>query len=196
MTEQTETQSALTAVPSAHRPALSMRERPARGYLNLRGQPEQAAFMEAVRTVTGLDLPLTPNTMTMGQSLSAIWLAPNEWLLVTPPDDAVSLQTRLRAAFGNLFATATDVSSGYATLEIAGSQARALLARGCSVDLHPRVFGPGDSAQTLLAKADVILAQRDASPRFHVIVRRSMADYIWSWLDDAARDVGNGASLR
>ena len=95
-------------------------------------------LLEAVRTVTGLDLPLTPNTMTMGESLSAIWLAPNEWLLVTPPDDAVSLQARLRAAFGNLFATATDVSSGYATLEIAGSQARALLARGCSVDRSAR----------------------------------------------------------
>lgn len=173
-----------------------MRERPARGYLNLRGQPEQAAFIEAVRTVTGFDLPLTPNTTTMGESLSAVWLAPNEWLLVTPPDGAASLQARLRSTFGNLFATATDVSSGYATLEVAGLQARALIARGCSVDLHPRVFGPGDSAQTLLAKADVILVQRDASPRFHIIVRRSMADYLWRWLDDAARDVAAGGSLR
>lgn len=160
-----------------------------RGYLNLRGQPEQAAFIKAVRSVIGIDPPVVPNTVVEANEVDIVWLAPNEWLLITAPDTQGDLASALRAAFGNLFAAVTDVSSGYTTLEIGGPEARSLLARGCTLDLHPRVFGPGQAAQTLLAKASVAIVQINASPIFHVIVRRSLAEYLWRWLDDAARDM-------
>lgn len=144
-----------------------------------------------MRSATGLGLPIKPNTVADSAQLSALWLAPNEWLLVTPPGAHAELPAALRQALGNLFAAVVDVSSGYTTIEIRGPETRDLLARGCAVDLHPRVFGPGQCAQTLLAKAQVTIVKVGSPPRFHVIVRRSMAEYLWRWLDDAARDLSS-----
>jgi sarcosine oxidase subunit gamma len=53
------------------------------------------------------------------------------------------------------------------------------------VDLHPRVFGPGRCAQTLLAKAQVIIHQVNDAPTFHLYVRTSFAWYVAEWLLDA-----------
>lgn len=146
-----------------------------------------------MRSVVGVAPPTEPNTTAQGNDMTLLWLAPNEWLLIAPPDTQRDLRAAFASAFGNLFAAVTDVTSGYATLEIKGDEARHLLARGCGLDLHPSVFGPGQCAQTLLAKASVIVVPLDATPGYHVIVRRSMAAYLWRWLDDAAADVrGHG----
>ena len=58
----------------------------------------------------------------------------------------------------------TDVSAQRTTLELSAPGARDVLAQGCSLDLHPRAFGPGDCAQTLLARAAVILHQTELDP--------------------------------
>jgi sarcosine oxidase subunit gamma len=84
----------------------------------------------------------------------------------------------------------TDVSSGQTVIAIDGEYARDLLAKGCTLDLHPRVFGPGACAQTLLAKAPVLICQRRDATRFELIVRRSFADYLWRWLEEAAKEFG------
>jgi sarcosine oxidase subunit gamma len=61
---------------------------------------------------------------------------------------------------------------------------RDLLAAGCSLDLHPRAFAPDRCAQTLLARAQVILEQR-GEDAFRLHVRGSFAVYLASWLIDA-----------
>lgn len=137
----------------------------------------------------GVAPPLAANTTLEANEVEIVWLAPNEWLLITARDAQGDLEASLRHALAGLFAAVTDVSSGYTTFEIVGPQARDLLARGCALDLHPRVFGPGQAATTLLAKADVTIVQANAVPAFHVIVRRSLAVYLWRWLDDAAADM-------
>jgi sarcosine oxidase subunit gamma len=48
---------------------------------------------------------------------------------------------------------AVDVSASRAVIELAGAQARAVLAKGCGLDLHPRSFTAGRCAQTVLARA-------------------------------------------
>ncbi|GAB3684629.1 sarcosine oxidase subunit gamma [Salinisphaera aquimarina] len=176
-------------IADAGLPGLLIRELPARGILNLRGQTEQKVFTEAVSSMVALELP-GPNASAVNDKLTVLGLAPDEWLLLTAAGDQADLAADLRTAFGSTFAAVTDVSSGYATLEISGAGARELLARGCSIDLHPRVFGTGRCVQTLLAKAGVILMYADDRPVFEVMVRRSLADYLWRWLHDAARDVG------
>jgi sarcosine oxidase subunit gamma len=62
-----------------------------------------------------------------------------------------------------------------------------LLAHGCALDLRPRVFGPGRCAQTLLARAGVVLMARDGD-EFLVFVRSSFAGYLAAWLLDAAAE--------
>lgn len=175
---------------NAQRPDLTLQERPFRGHLNLRGQPDDAAFTQAVKNATGLELPVEPNTVVTGANVSALWLGPDEWLLVTEPGAQAAFESAINDNLGgpsaDVFAGVTDVSSYYTTIEVAGHDAAVLLARGTPIDLHPREFGPGCCAQTLLAKTTVTIVQVDDTPVFEVIVRSSFADYLWCWLKDAA----------
>src|SRR5699024_10993559 len=93
-----------------------------------------------------------PNTFVTTDGVSALWLGPDEWLLVTEAGGQAALESKINDHIGDLFAGVTDVSSYYTTIEIAGHEATELLARGTPLDLHPRVFGAGRCAQTLLAK--------------------------------------------
>lgn len=128
--------------------------------------------------------------MAEGRELSALWLGPDEWLLLTQQDQEAGIIHTLREALGGLFAAVTDISSGQTVINIRGEDARDVLAKGCSLDLHRRVFGPGRCAQTHIAKAAVLISLRDESPSFDLIVRRSFAEYLGLWLRDAAQESG------
>ena len=93
---------------------------------------------------------------------------------------------RLRDSGGEL--SAVEVSAGFAVLELSGPRAPAVLAHGCSIDLHPRVFGRGRSARTMLAKAQVVFALTDDAPTYRIWVRSSFARYLVAWLLDAATE--------
>ena len=57
-----------------------------------------------------------------------------------------------------------------------------------SIDLDPGSFGPDRCAQTLLAKAQIIIELRDDDPAFHIYVRSSFAGYVADWLLDVVTD--------
>jgi sarcosine oxidase subunit gamma len=61
-----------------------------------------------------------------------------------------------------------------------------LLATDCPLDLHAREFKAGQCAQTRLAKATMTLSPLADEAGFEVIIRRSFADYLLLWLQDAA----------
>jgi sarcosine oxidase subunit gamma len=77
-----------------------------------------------------------------------------------------------------------DVSANRTTIELWGAAAREVLASGCAIDLHPRAFGSGRCAQTLIARAGVILHQFTDEPRYRLYVRPSFARYLAEWLTD------------
>ena len=157
--------------------------------ITVRGRDADAALEDAVARGLGFAAPTIPNTVTRAGARSALWLAPGTWrILGAPDDDAAALVTALRAAIPPALAGVVDVSDAYATVRILGADARQSLARGCPLDLHPRAFGAGRCARTLLAGLDVLLDQRDDAPTFDVEVRRSVAPYLWSWLTGAPLD--------
>ena len=102
-------------------------------------------------------------------------------------DVEVQLADRMGTAMNPFGGTVVDVSAQRITLRLTGSRARDVLAKGCSIDLHPRSFRRGDSAQTMLAQAGVILlALSDSGDDYAVLVRSSYAGYLADWLADAA----------
>jgi sarcosine oxidase subunit gamma len=123
-----------------------------------------------------LGLPLEANRVQAGDGRSALWLGPDEWLVVG--DGPLALDVPAGAG------AVVDLSANRVVLELRGADARDVLAAGCALDLHPRAFGPGRCAQTLLARANVILEQT-AADAFRVYVRPSFAGYLRDWLDDA-----------
>ena len=164
----------------------ALRERAFLDLVNVRGEPSDAAFVEAVAAVAGLRLPAEPNTVARGERYDALWLGPDEWLLRSvEPAPAGGLHARLSSALAGADAAAVDVGSGYSVLEISGAQAREALARGCPLDLHPRVFKTGQCAQSHFFKTAIVLAPT-GDERMDLVVRRSFADYFCRILLDAA----------
>jgi sarcosine oxidase subunit gamma len=124
----------------------------------------EVAFLEQVDVRTeapeSLHLPTDPNTWHDIDGADALWLGPDEWVV-----DAGSV---------------VDVGANRAVLDLTGPGVRDLLSKGCSLDLHPTRWRDGACAQTMLAKAPVILQQRGEATR--VFVRPSFADYLADWL--------------
>jgi len=157
--------------------AIEVAEVPFLTQLNLRLDPDSPAAL-------GFSLPTQPCTSARSGDVDVLWLGPDEWLVVGPPGAAERLTGQLRAAVGAEHASIVDVSAQRTTLELSGPSVRDLLAGGCAIDLHPRVFGPGDCVQTELAHAPVVLLRRD--PGFWVLVRASFAAHLVDWLLDAS----------
>jgi len=146
--------------------------------------------LHKVQQCLGVGLLLNPNWIA-ANGVTVIWQAFDEWLLLTPDGTQDALLKRLREALAGHHAALTDVSDLRAGFEITGPRSRDLLAKGCAIDLHPRVFTTGDCAQTALARVRVTLRQLDDTPAYQVLVERSYAQFLWDWLTDAALEFGS-----
>ena len=167
--------------------SVSFAERPFRVQVELRAAAD--APFAAVEDVLGFVLPASEGSAAgVGERL-ALCLAPGWWVVTDAPEADVRLECALAGmlrATGGDAVSAVDVSAQRTTIDVGGPDARDVLAHGCSVDLHPRAFGPGRCTQTTLAKAQVVLHQLDAAPTFRVLVRASFAAYLAEWLLDAS----------
>lgn len=169
---------------------ITLSERPFRAMIDLRGDPTDAAFLAAARATAGVELPLEPNTTRRSGSLTALWLGPDEWLITAPAGEERALAPTLRAGLAGHHAAVIDLTESRTVIAVSGVPARDLLAKGCTLDLHPRAFPVGACAQTGLARAGVLLHLVDEGPTFEITIPRSFADYLWAWLADAAREYG------
>ena len=172
------------ALHEATNGAISIRELPFLTQINLRAEPDQR-MPQRLADVLGLALPLTPNTVASSANHRALWLGPDEWLIVGAADEARAIEHSMRDAVTGATASIVDVSANRTVMLIQGERAQELLAHGIAIDLHPRAFGPGRCAQTLLAKVQVIMERRSDDNAFHVYVRGSFTSSLADWLLDA-----------
>ena len=131
-------------------------------------------FLTAVAGVLGVGLPEAPNTA----AGEALWLGPDEWLLVSGEDRTGPLE----AALDGQHCAIVDVSEARAVLELSGPGATDVLASGCRLDLE--TLRPGSCAQTALARAHVLLEPRGGGV-WRLYVGRSFAAYARAWIEDA-----------
>lgn len=178
----------LAAATRTSEGAIRLAELPFLAQVNVRLDAKGTAA-EAVGLALGLQLPLQPNTVVRAGELTALWLGPDEWLVVGPPGSEREVESRIREAAGDEPVSVIDVSAQRTTLLVTGPRALDVLAHGCPLDLHPRVFGSGRCAQTTLGRTQVVLVARD-EPRagFWILVRSSFAGYLTDWLLDAATE--------
>lgn len=121
-------------------------------------------------------LPLAPNTVWEEGSRAALWLGPNEWLVLGPPHAGEQIVAELEASLEGEHRSVVDVSANRVAIELGGPGRLELLARGCSIDLHPRGWRSGMCVQTLFAKAQIILHERAGTTG--LLVRPSFASYV------------------
>ncbi len=73
---------------------------------------------------------------------AALWLGPDEQLLLAPAGEAARLQSELGAALQGCAHSLVEVSQRQLARFLGGPRARDLLASGCPLDLDPEIF-PG-----------------------------------------------------
>lgn len=176
---------AAAAGADAEGAGLLLAERRFLAKIGLRGR----ATSRAVRAALGTGLPREANTTESGNGLLALWLGPDEWLIVGPPGAEAAIEACLVEALAASGAAVVDVTEGRTAIRLAGPMARDVLAMGCPLDLHPRAFATGRCAQSFLARSTVIL-HRAKDGVFDLYVERSQADYLWTWLRTAAAPYG------
>jgi sarcosine oxidase, subunit gamma len=162
--------------------------------LDLRIAPEGAAATAVGRALGG-ELPVAPCTSTRGTSsrigdVEVLWLGPDEWLVLAAPWRQRELGDLLRTAIGAEHGAVVDVSAQRTALSLSGPSAREVLARGCAIDLDPRIAPAGTCVQTLLARTALTIVVRDErASEFLLLVRASFAQYLAAWLVDACTDL-------
>ncbi|MEO1206405.1 MAG: sarcosine oxidase subunit gamma family protein [Pseudomonadota bacterium] len=111
-----------------------------------------------------------------------------QWLCLTPGTDVPSA-TESNVDIGEL-ATLTDHTSAKVILSLHGPHVRDALAKGCQLDLHPSIFGPGMAATTQIDQIVCQLWRLDDSDTFQVMMARSFSLSFWSWLTHASAEFG------
>ena len=167
---------------------VTVREKKLLGHLTLRGDADDAAFASAVEQATGLALPAALAVVSAGdQSLQ--WLGPDEWLLIVPSGSEFAMEQKLRAALDGQHISIVNVSGGQTLLELSGPNVRQVLMKSTSYDVHPSSFPVGKAVGTHFAKSQLVI-RHTGEDTWELVVRRSFADYIWLWLQDASAEYG------
>lgn len=135
--------------------------------------------------IMGCPPPVAPK-IARGSKADLVWSGDCQWLLVSDQSDIVPQAAQRLSDC----AAVSDQSDARAILQISGRYARHALAKGCMIDLHPRVFQPGDAALTSIEHIGVQMWQLDDEPTYRIAVARSMIGSFWSWFQASAAEFG------
>lgn len=161
------------------------------GYIVVRGDAQDPAFVEAIRDVIGIELPTVPCTFVPFQQGIAIWQTPDEWLLVCARAARGAYLSELEAALKNLHAQVVDNSGGLTQVYLSGANHVEALRHVGVYDFES--ITSGRAVSTVCGRAVITVYRHDSHGVF-VIFRRSFADYVWPLLVKAARPYGLGIS--
>jgi sarcosine oxidase, subunit gamma len=176
----------IAKAPAARQVDLSWLERlPEATRLSFRGAPEAAA---AASRVFGAELPTTACRAGTSGSRAALWLGPDEHLLMAPEADGAKIVADLASALAGIPHSVVDVSHRQSGIAIKGPHAAWLLESACPLDLDLREFPVGMCTRTLYAKAEILL-WRTGPEAFHIEVWRSFAEYVIALLTETALEL-------
>jgi sarcosine oxidase, subunit gamma len=161
------------------------------GYIVVRGNAQDPAFIEAVRDVIGIELPVVPCSFAPFPQGIAIWQTPDEWLLVCARPARDAYRAELESALKNLHAQVVDNSGGLTQVYLSGANHVEVLRHVGVYDFES--LATGTAVSTVCGKAAITVYRHDAHGVF-VIFRRSFSDYVWPLLVKAARPYGLGIS--
>jgi sarcosine oxidase subunit gamma len=137
----------------------------------------------------GLALPTDACTSTSNAARAALWLGPDEWLLIAPEGEMPVLGDRMADALGEVPASIVDVSDRNIGIEVQGAKAAEAINGFCPLDLDAHAFPVGMCTRTVFGKAEIVL-WRTAADIFRIEVWRSFAPYVLGCLEEAMREYG------
>ena len=117
---------------------------------------------------------------------SALWLGPDECLLLAPEGAAERVAAEIEIALSGIAHSLVDVSDRQVAIALTGPAARDILCQGCPLDLDPAEFTAGMCTRTIFVKAEVVLWRRSAE-EYHLEVGRSFSGYVLGWMQESIR---------
>jgi sarcosine oxidase, subunit gamma len=146
--------------------------------LSLRARPDAVASLS--RSL-GVIMPVKPKSSVSKGTRSALWLGPDEWLVIDAAGNPALDLAKVKALH-----SAVDVSHRNTAIVVCGPAAEATLSAGCPQNLSLKVFPVGACSRTILGKVEIVLLRIDAKT-FRVECWRSFSDYVMTYLSEAAR---------
>ena len=148
-----------------------------------------SAVARPARMATARPLPARPEAVEADGAL-LIWSGPDQFLALSPR--RLRRWKRHGSAFSGI-ASLSEQSDGRSLIRITGSRARDMLAKVCSLDLHPSVFPVGAAAATSIDHTSVNLWRgndKDGSAVFYLLVFSTFAESLWHTLLDSGAEYG------
>jgi sarcosine oxidase subunit gamma len=158
--------------------ALVVRERPIERVLGIRFEASDGAAMQAIEDRFGLRLRVGSSAVRSGNAL-ALCLGPGDWLVLptAPVDHHAAGATLVDAGW-----SAVDASDAWFAVRVEGPASRSVLAEASALDTRPDRFGFDATAVTRFARLRALVHRIEGSDAFDVLVERSHARYLWTWL--------------
>ena len=185
-------QTALANRAAPDNTSVAIREIANRGMIDLRGLASDRKFMTAAKAVLGLDLPKAPRTSASFGDIKALWLSPDQWLILCNSEKANELHADLVRELGSTHSLAVNVSDMRSIIRLEGDGVRETLMKGSTLDLTDGTYAPGAVRRLRFAEIAALLHVVEDNV-IDLYVFRSYADYTWEFLVKAAR---KGAEVR
>lgn len=135
----------------------------------------RAANIPVVSKAIGVDLATTVGERATSGATETICLGPDEWTIITKPDDAETLVKACADVYGSATHSLTEISAREVTVRIEGERAAELLTIGCPRDIDSIPVGGG--CRTVIDGVTVVL-WRDADQSFRMDIWRSFALHV------------------
>ena len=174
---------------------IGLREISTRGMIDVRGFATDRKFLSAAKDVLGFDMPKQPRTSTAFGDVKALWLSPDQWLILCARDKAAALTSELAKATANTHALVVDVSDMRSILRIEGDRAHEVMMKGCSLDFTGDAIKTGYARRVRFAEIAALI-NIVGENIIDLYVFRSYANYAWDFLLKAARKGSEIGSLK
>lgn len=148
--------------------------------INLRATPAGATnFGKRL----GFTLPKKPHQTASKDGRTALWLGPDEWLVIDTKRPNETMVPKL----ANKTISAVDISHRNTAFTLSGPGAENTLNVASPRDLSLEAFPVDTCSRTIFGKAEVVL-WRTGKESFRLECWRSFAPYVWRYLLEGAKD--------
>ncbi len=157
--------------------------------ISLRGKKRE--FFTSVGKNLNMILPTEANTSTTSDKLTAIWLSPDEWMIISNEleNKDTNKYELIELLFNSISKTnlgaVIDVTDQFVQLELKGGNIYEIFSAGSPFNFNEFKEKIGSTTQTVLNHTDVIILNKDENI-VNLFVRRSFAEHLFNWIKDSA----------
>ena len=158
--------------------------------INLRFDPNNKEYISLCGKILDIILPTQPNTYSKNRDIKALWLGPDEWLVVNENENY--LFPELENKFNNFDIGITDVSENRTIIRIKGEKIYKLLSKFVTLDLDKNLSNESNCAQTLFVKIQTLIVRNNnvnEIPEIDLFINRSHAEYIYDLIVDGTKNL-------